>query len=184
MNFHRITIQKRLFSFVKQPFYRFICLFFGYLLLLQWFTHLSLLREPFTYATSWLVHRMVQWITPHASLQIQEGVVRSFHILAGIDMEIIYECTGVYGMIVLIAGVWATRFPWLEKYKISLIGIFVIFIMNLVRLVTLFLLSQRNPAWFPFLHTYFWQLFLIWFVVMVFYWWITSMQKLYPTSFP
>jgi len=175
------TLQKRLLTKSKQPFFRFVGLFFLFLLVFQWATHWTIIREPFTFATTWLVHFIIQWFTPSATLQIQDG---AFHILAGIDMEIIYECTGVYGIIVLLAGVWATRFPWMEKYKISLIGVVIIYCINLIRLVTLFLISQKNPKWFPFLHTYFWQLFLIWFVVMVFYLWITQLQKRYPEAFP
>lgn len=181
MNPKQVTLQKRLFDTIKQPFFRFIGFFFLLLLLFQWITHWTLIREPFTYATTWLVYRIIHWFIPSVTLQVQEG---AFHILAGIDMEIIYECTGVYGMIVLLAGVWATRFPWLEKYKISFIGIVLIFLLNLFRLVTLFLISQQKPDWFPFLHTYFWQLFLIWFVVMIFYYWISILQKQYPKAFP
>ena len=180
MNAEKTILQKRLLEFRKQPFFRFVGFFFLFLLFFQWITHWTIIREPLTFATTWLVHRIIQWFTPSATLQIQEG---AFHILAGIDMEIIYECTGVYGIIVLLAGVWATRFPWMEKYKISLIGVVIIYLINLIRLVTLFLISQLNPKWFPFLHTYFWQLFLIWFVVMVFYLWITQLQKRYPEVF-
>ena len=173
--------QERLLSVIKQPFFRFLIFFFGFLLLLQWITHWIFIREPFTYLTSWAVSNVIQWFVPSATLQTVNG---SFHILAGIDMEIIYECTGVYGVIVLLAGIWATRFPWMEKYIFSVLGTLFIILINLIRLVTLFLLAQYNPKWFPFLHTYFWQLFLIWFVVMAFYLWIQSMQKKHPNLFP
>ncbi|MCK5848297.1 MAG: hypothetical protein KAH01_03785, partial [Caldisericia bacterium] len=102
-----------------------------------------------------------------------------YHIIGAIDMEIIYECTGVYGIIILLSGFYATWFPWEEKVIASIWGVVAIFCINQVRLVSIFYITSKWPSIFEILHTYFWQLFLILFVCIIYFVWFKVMNEKY-----
>lgn len=156
-----------------QKYTKFAVYFLVLLFLLQLFTHLEIISEPLTYATTHLTYRLIQLFYHHVTLN-------GFHILGGIDMEIIYECTGIYGIIVFVSAVLSSWYPSWEKALALLWGIPSIYLLNLVRLVCIFLISQWKPSWFEIMHTFFWQLFLLFFVVYFFYTWLLTMQKKYP----
>jgi exosortase/archaeosortase family protein len=143
------------------------------LLLLQILTHLKIIIEPLTYLTTHLTFQIIK-------LFYKQITLSGYHILGGIDMEIIYECTGIYAIIVFSSAVFASWFPFWEKCKALLWGLPSIYMLNLIRLVTIFLISQWNPKLFDIIHTFFWQLFLIFFVVFFFYSWLQTMIKKYP----
>ena len=154
----------------RKQYLRFVICFLILVFVLQAITHLRFITEPFTYATTLLTYKIIKLFYPST-------VLNGFHILGGIDMEIIYECTGIYGIIVFTAAVASTWFAWIEKMKAILWGLPVILLLNLIRLVTIFLISQQEPKLFSFFHTFFWQFFLLFFVVFLFYLWLDRMTK-------
>lgn len=158
----------------RRQYIKFAVYFFVLLFLFQLITHLKIVSEALTFLTTQLTFFIIKLFYPFTTLQ-------GFHILCGIDMEIIYECTGIYGIIAFSSAILATWYPFWEKCRALLFGVPFIYFLNLVRLVTIFLISQLNPKLFDFMHTYFWQLFLLFFVVYFFYYWYSSMQKKYPS---
>jgi exosortase/archaeosortase family protein len=100
-----------------------------------------------------------------------------YHIIGAIDMEIIYECTGVYGMIILTSGFLASWHPWEEKLIAIAWGLGVVFVTNQIRLVSIFMITSKWPGAFHFLHSYFWQFFLIFIVCLVYYLWMLKMEQ-------
>lgn len=157
----------------NRKYTQFAVYFFILLLVFQLVTHISLFTEALTFLTTQITYQVIKLFYPYTTL-------RGFHILCGIDMEIIYECTGIYGIIVFASAVLASWYPFWERCKALLLGIPIIYLLNLLRLVTIFMVSQLNPTLFDFMHTYFWQLFLLFFVVYLFYDWFQKMQKKYP----
>jgi archaeosortase B (VPXXXP-CTERM-specific) len=136
---------------------------------LQIITHLPSISEPITYFTTLITGSILK-------IFYSSVTINGFHIVSksGIDMEIIYECTGIYGIIVYSSAILATWFPTYEKLKGIIIGVPIIYGANILRLVFLFVASLIYPPAFEFLHTYFWQLFLIIVVVLLFYFWFRS----------
>jgi len=136
---------------------------------LQVITHIPSISEPITYFTTLITGSILKIF--YSSITI-----KGFHIISrsGIDMEIIYECTGIYGIIVYMSAILATWFPVYDKLKGILLGLPIIYGANILRLVLLFVASLIYPPAFEFLHTYFWQLFLIIVVVLLFYFWFRS----------
>lgn len=139
------------------------------LIILQIITHIPSISEPITYFTTLITGSILRIF--YSSITIN-----NFHIVSksGIDMEIIYECTGIYGIIVYSSAILATWFPAYDKLKGIIIGVPIIYGANILRLVLLFVASLIYPPSFEFLHTYFWQLFLIIVVVLLFYFWFRS----------
>ena len=153
----------------KKRLIKFSIYFFLILIALQIITHLSFISEPITYFTTFITGSILKIFFPDIT-------VKGFHIMSksGLDMEIIYECTGIYGIIVYSSAILSTWFPAYEKLKGITIGVPIIYIANILRLVLLFVVSLIYPPAFEFLHTYFWQLFLIIVVVLLFYFWFRS----------
>ena len=77
-------------------------------------------------------------------------------------------------MIVYTAAVFATWFDLYEKLRGVLLGVPIIYCTNILRLVLLFVVSLVYPPAYSFLHTYFWQLFLIIVVVVLYYFWFRT----------
>jgi exosortase/archaeosortase family protein len=156
-----------------QRYTKFAVYFLVLLFLSQIVTHLEIISEPLTYGTTHLTFQLIK-------IFYKQITLNGFHILGGIDMEIIYECTGIYGIIVFTSAVLSSWYLAWEKALALLWGIPCIYALNLIRLVSIFLISQWRPSWFDFMHTFFWQLFLLFFVVYFFYTWLLAMQKKYP----
>ena len=154
---------------LKDRLVRFSLYFFIILIVLQFITHIPTISEPIVYFTTLITGTFLKLI-------YSDVTIKGFHIMStnGIDMEIIYECTGIYGIIVFTSAIFATWFNLYEKLKGLLIGIPTIYCANLVRLILLFVIAHENPPSFEYFHTYFWQLFLIIVVVILFYFWFRS----------
>lgn len=161
----------------SRPFLLFFVLFFVYLFILQLITHAPFFTQPLSWLTTSATFTVLKWVgLPVAT----EGcfIVSS----RGINMEIIYECTGIYGIIVYISAVLASDRGWYRKLYGLLLGIPLIWLSNLIRLVSIYWISYEYPPIFDFLHTYFWQLFLIVVVILIFYSWYKSPQSLHNVS--
>lgn len=150
----------------SHPFLLFFLLFFVYLFILQLITHLPWFTQPLSWLTTTITSTILKWIGLPVSM---EGC---FIVSArGINMEIIYECTGIYGIIVYVSAVLASDRGWYRKLYGILLGVPLIWLTNLIRLISIYWISYEYPPIFDFLHTYFWQLFLIIVVIIVFYSW-------------
>jgi exosortase/archaeosortase family protein len=152
--------------FKSHPLIHFISLFSVSLLLLQIILHLPFIAQPLT------------WLTTRITWQILAGIglpvtMEGFFIMSprAVNMEIIYECTGIYGIMVYLSAIIATHAPIILKLKGIWFGLIIIWIMNLVRLVSIYWITYEYPPIFDFLHTYFWQFFLILIVILTYIGW-------------
>jgi len=149
----------------NRKYINFIIIFFSSLIILQLLTHIPIFMNALIYITTQITGFFVQLI-------YSDVTINEFHIISkrGIDMEIIYECTGIYGIIVYLSASLSAF--WVDKFdRINgiMIGIFTIFIANIIRLVSLYIISQEYPPAFEYVHTYFWQLFLIIVIIALYY---------------
>ena len=70
-------------------------------------------------------------------------------------------CNSVYVTILFLAGVFAFPTTWKKKWLGALLGTVALFVINLVRVVTLFYLSGSNAWLFQEAHLHIWQFAII-----------------------
>jgi archaeosortase B (VPXXXP-CTERM-specific) len=99
-------------------------------------------------------------------------------ILDGLVLEIIDECTAIFGSIIYISCILA--YPADVKKKIIgiVLGIPCLYAINMARLVVLaFVGVFSNPEIFKFVHNYLWQTIFIVFVIILWLIWVDRVVK-------
>jgi exosortase/archaeosortase family protein len=91
------------------------------------------------------------------SLLGSASVSRSYVTFNGFNAEIVEACNGVLPTYIYLAAVLAFPSRWRDKSWGVLIGIPLIFLINLVRVITLMLLGAYRPQAFEGVHIYVWQ---------------------------
>jgi len=159
----------------KNPFNRFVARFLFYLAIV------SYLFPKLRFGFPALIH----WMSESAA-SIVYGVVNPFaedvrHFdsvvtLGSFNITVIDECTGVYEMLIYAAAVFA--YPTQLRHKVSglLMGLPILYAMNVLRILMLLIVGYQFPDLFDFMHLYFWQgtlvimvsaVWLLWVILMV-----------------
>ncbi len=86
-------------------------------------------------------------------------------------INIVYGCNGAYATAILLSGIIAYPSRIKEKLMGVVIGIPAIFIINQLRVISLFLLGRKYPAVFEEVHVYVWQPIIIIFAILVWDFW-------------
>jgi exosortase H (IPTLxxWG-CTERM-specific) len=86
-------------------------------------------------------------------------------------INIVYGCNGAFATAILLSGIIAYPSRIKEKSIGILIGIPAIFLINQVRVISLFLLGRRYPGVFEEVHVYVWQPIIIIFAILVWDFW-------------
>jgi exosortase H (IPTLxxWG-CTERM-specific) len=82
--------------------------------------------------------------------------------VTGFAVEIKNNCNAVYEIGLYAAAIWAYPASLTERLIGSLSGALVLYVVNLLRILTLFLVGLLRPEWFEVTHLYAWQvLFLV-----------------------
>ncbi len=99
------------------------------------------------------------------------------HLVDGISLNVIDECTGIYELFVYVGCVMA--YPTSSEKKLAGVafGIPAMFGINMVRLVSLAFVGLWFPSIFGYVHYYLWQVTLILLVVFVMLVWIEKIVK-------
>lgn len=103
-----------------------------------------------------------------------EAVVRNDLTLvpaSGAAITIAHGCDVTYEWILFVAAIVAFPASWRSRGLGLLVGLPSIFVLNLVRVVTLFYLASRESPLFEFIHVYVWQTLFIAFVFGVWALW-------------
>jgi len=99
----------------------------------------------------------------------QEGTIVSF---GGVSLNILDECNGVPAIIVFLSAILAYPAPLRSKLLGLAIGLPAIFVLNEVRVLSLFLAVRYfSPEVFQILHEYAWQFVIILFAVLLWLYW-------------
>src|SRR6267378_2394751 len=85
----------------------------------------------------------------------QKGTVISH--AGGFAYEIYYRCTGFLPGCCLAVSILAYPGNWRRKLIGLALGIPLVFLLNLLRLVHLFVIGVASPEWFDFAHRYAWE---------------------------
>ncbi len=99
------------------------------------------------------------------------------HLVGGISLRVIDECTGIYELFVYAGCVMAYPTSSGKKLAGVAFGIPAIFGINMVRLLSLAFVGMWFPSIFSYVHYYLWQVTLILLVVFVMLVWIEKIVK-------
>jgi archaeosortase B (VPXXXP-CTERM-specific) len=98
-------------------------------------------------------------------------------IAGHITLNIVDECTAMFGSIVYISCVLAYPADAKKKAIGIVLGIPCLYLINMVRLVILAFVVVLNPGIFEFVHTYLWQTIFIVFVIVIWLVWVDKVVK-------
>jgi exosortase H (IPTLxxWG-CTERM-specific) len=91
-------------------------------------------------------------------------------------------CNGVEAMLIFLAAVLAFPAPWRARLAGLALGIVAIQLVNLVRVVALFLTGAYFPSLFDTSHTVIWQTVVILFSVVLWIFWASRLSPGRPTE--
>lgn len=80
-------------------------------------------------------------------------------------------CNGVEAMLIFLAAVLAFPAPWRARLLGLVVGVVAIQVVNLIRVVALYLTGAYFPSWFDASHTVVWQTVVILFSVLLWILW-------------
>ena len=87
-------------------------------------------------------------------------------------INVVDGCNGIYATVILISGVIAYPSKIIHKALGVLIGFAAIFLLNLVRVISLLYIGQAYPDVFEEIHIFVWQpIIIIWAIYIWYLWW-------------
>lgn len=92
-------------------------------------------------------------------------------------MSVSKGCDGIAPIILLAAGIIAFPSPWKYKWKGILFGSLALILLNLIRLVTLFLFGVYTPDLFELMHVEVWQAVFILIAILLWFWWLNWVNR-------
>ena len=98
---------------------------------------------------------------------------------AGFSVEIVSGCTGLFVFLILLAATLAFPASWRARVIGLAGGAVLIFVLNQVRIVSLFLVGAKAPRFFEDLHLFVWQGAII---VLVAYYWYAWASRALPSG--
>ncbi len=121
--------------------------------------------EPFTALVARTSGAMLNVIGQHVSLD--GTIIRNSRFAVNIRNG----CNGVEAMLIFLAAVLAFPATWKSRGIGLVLGIVAIQLINLVRVVALFLTGSYAPSWFNSSHTVIWQTIVILASVLLWIFW-------------
>jgi archaeosortase B (VPXXXP-CTERM-specific) len=158
------------------PANRFVVLFLVYLAALAFFYP----RFSVRYAN--VVDAMAHLTAVISGLVLEpfSDVVQQKHkmvVFGSFAVEIIEECTGLYEMLIYSAAVFAFPTSLVKKGIGLLMGVPILYAINVARIVFLICVGRYYPGTFDFMHLYFWQATLILMITSVWLLWIFQVVR-------
>ncbi|MCD6163432.1 MAG: exosortase H [candidate division Zixibacteria bacterium] len=86
-------------------------------------------------------------------------------------INVVDGCNGIYATAILISGVIAYPSKIIHRLYGILLGTFAIFVLNLIRVISLFYLGQYFPDIFQEVHVYVWQPIIILWAIFIWDFW-------------
>jgi exosortase H (IPTLxxWG-CTERM-specific) len=116
----------------------------------------SVLVVPLNHHFAWITEQWLRLVGGHAS---SSGPVVS---LSSFAVEIRNNCNAIFEVGLYAAAVWAYPASWRDRLLGTLVGASVLYVVNVLRIVTLLMVGLLQPSWFEVMHLYAWQtLFLL-----------------------
>jgi exosortase family protein XrtM len=125
----------------------------------------SLVHTPLNRINAWLAHVTLR------ALGVTSHLSGTFVVSREFSIEIVPACTGLFNYFFLFAAVLAFPAPWRARIRGFGLGAALIFLLNLIRIVSLFFVGASYPDLFKDLHYYVWPGILIIAVCFFLYAW-------------
>ena len=93
----------------------------------------------------------------------------------GFAMEVLDGCNGDDVAVLLWAAILAYPASWSQKGKGLLAGTATIYVINFLRIISLFYLGQYDMRWFEFAHLYVWESVFVLLTLTIFWMWVRRM---------
>ncbi len=100
----------------------------------------------------------------------------------GFDMEIVDACDGLLPVCIYLSAVLAFPSRWRDRAWGILIGVPAIFLLNLIRLVTLAVLGAWKPDLLDWVHIYVWQALIIGLSMAIWVFWVERFVRPRPET--
>jgi exosortase/archaeosortase family protein len=134
--------------------------------------------KPSEKLDNWIIARLVQYsesVLRFFSVEVRNHLEVPWNIIQPINsigVWIAPSCDGLQVMAVF--GIFITVFPGKAISKLWFIplGLILLFLMNVVRIVSLVLIAKINPHWLQFNHDYTFMVVVYGLVFFLWYWWI------------
>lgn len=134
-------------------------------LLLEWGVIRRWLIEPTTRIEAYLSATILHL----AGMELE--VRRTSLVSNAFTMNVLNGCNGIYAFSIFLAAVLAYPSRWSEKAKGAILGGLFLFTVNLVRILSLFLIGLYLPGWLEWTHIYFWQTLIILISLLTWFHW-------------
>lgn len=96
---------------------------------------------------------------------------------ASYSINIVDGCNGIYATAILISGVLAYPSRLNEKLWGIMVGVLAVFMLNLIRVISLFYMGQYYPDIFQEAHVYVWQPIIILWAIFVWDFWSRKIKS-------
>ncbi len=144
--------------------------------LLQWEPVVRSLIDPFTEVIARIAGNLIKLFGTEVTI---DGAVLQG---SGLAIQIMNNCNAVYEMFIFSAAVIAFPTPIKNKVVGIVLGLLVIYLVNLARVLGLFYIGTYMPNLFEGAHIYVAQIFFIVFVAMVWIFWIERFTQSPPAN--
>ena len=127
------------------------------------------------------LNRHLAWMTEKAIrlVGVQASSVGGVVSLSGFAVEIKNNCNAVYEAGLYAAAVWAYPASWRDRLAGTLAGFGVLYVINLIRILTLLTVGLLYRSWFEATHLYAWQAV---FLLVVGTCWIAWVSRIRPAA--
>lgn len=116
--------------------------------------------------TAWLTQQLLRlW-------GIRAGLEANSLVVPGFTCVIIFECTGIYSVLILISAILATPAAARSKAIGIAWGVPVVVAVNVVRIAVLLIIGKAYTQYLELFHGYLWQVTIILTVVIVYVIWM------------
>jgi len=132
-----------------------------FLLLVSLFTYLASTQIAWKYVHDPLCEWVAWTAVPFLALWGEASSAGSLLNLDGFSVSIVDACDGVLPSYIYLSAVIAFPSRWRDKLWGILLGLPAIFLINLIRVVTLVIVGARWPDLFEGVHIYVWQALVI-----------------------
>ena len=126
--------------------------------------------DPLTLSLAWIVTVILQTLGEPV---YQIGIVVTS---PAVNLEITPACTGLYQIVVLIAGILAWSNTVRERTRGIVSGILILMSINIFRIISIYYSALTIPQWVPFIHGVFWEGVMVLFVPVFWMYWVRTIS--------
>ena len=117
---------------------------------------------------------LINLLTPQEKTVVKGELIQS----GSFTLRIAVGCDGFEALLIVVAGIVAfSSMGWRTKLLGVLAGSFIIYLVNLLRIIVLYYTSKYKPAIFEMMHVYVGQTFIILIGCLFFLYWINAFAK-------